>query len=184
MTTLRNTCHAKTKTSRHDRRLLAQPTLQFPVWCATWFDPATRQTRRASLGTTDFREAEIALADYVVQHAKPKDAKPEDTPLETVLLRYWNDHAKDLPSAEAERFGLRYWSELCPASRVAELTPERQERFIAALRDRGCPTPISRGSSARTRRAHPGVQAGRADRCAVHHGREASAGARARYPDA
>jgi hypothetical protein len=30
MTTLRNTCHAKTKASRHDRRLLAQPTLQFP----------------------------------------------------------------------------------------------------------------------------------------------------------
>ena len=30
MTTLRNTCHSKTKASRHDRRLLAQPTLQFP----------------------------------------------------------------------------------------------------------------------------------------------------------
>jgi integrase len=85
----------------------------------------------------DFREAELALADYVLRHAKPKDAKPEDTPLEAVLLRYWNEHAKTLPSAEAEWFGLRYWSELMPGITVAELTPERQERFIAALRDRG-----------------------------------------------
>ena len=117
------------------------------VWCATWFDPATRQTRRASLGTTDVREAEIALAEYVVQHAKPKDAKPEDTTLEAVLLRYWNDHAKHQPSAEAERFGLRYWSQLMPGVTVAELTPERQERFIAALRDRGLSESYIRGFS-------------------------------------
>ena len=73
----------------------------------------------------------------MLQHAAPKHASPEDTPLETILLSYWHGHAKDRPSAEAERVGLAYWSDLLPGITVAELTQDRQEGFVAALRDRG-----------------------------------------------
>jgi hypothetical protein len=34
-------------------------------WCRTWFDPRARQTRRTSLGTTDLREAQLKLAEWV-----------------------------------------------------------------------------------------------------------------------
>ena len=82
-----------------------------PVWCATWFDPATRQTRRASLGETDFRAARLALAQFALARAEPRRARPEDTPLDEILLRYWEQHARHQPSAEPARRGLRFWSD-------------------------------------------------------------------------
>ncbi len=36
-------------------------------WCRTWFDAATRQTNRASLGTTDIQEAKVRFMGMVCQ---------------------------------------------------------------------------------------------------------------------
>ncbi len=94
------------------------PAANSPVWCATWFDPATRQTRRASLGETDFRAARLALAQFALARAEPRRARPEDTPLDEILLRYW-EQARPPPAerrAGAARAALRGRS-CCPRSR-------------------------------------------------------------------
>ena len=76
------------------------------AWCRTWFDASARQTCRASLGTEDLDEAKLALAAWITANAKPERTRPEDAPLETYLVRYLEQHAKYLPSAEPTRSGL------------------------------------------------------------------------------
>ena len=106
-------------------------------WCACWYDASTRQTCRSSLRTDDFQEAQIRLARFVTEHQEIRYARPEDTPLETILVRYWHQHGKRLPSADQARIALALWSDLLPGIAVSELTPARQEAFVAALRARG-----------------------------------------------
>ena len=107
------------------------------VWCRTWFDATGRQTRRASLGSSDFREAQLRLAAWITAHREMRHERPQDVPLEQILVRYYREHASKAPSAEQARFHLRYWSEFFAGATVAELTPPRQEAFIMWLRESG-----------------------------------------------
>ena len=107
------------------------------AWCRTWFDPTTRQTCRASLGTEDLDEAKLALAAWITANAKLERTQPQDAPLETYLVRYLEQHAKYLPSAEPTRFGLVKWSEFFAGALVSEITPQRQREFVASLRGKG-----------------------------------------------
>ena len=93
-----------------------------PVWCRTWFDPNTRQTRRASLGTTDVREAELKLAEWVTKNQQMVDANPQGVPLETVLVRFYEFQAKDQASEVQARTGLRLWSDYFAESRAVSYT--------------------------------------------------------------
>ena len=79
-----------------------------PNWCVCWFDSATRQTRRASLGTADFQIAKIRLAEHVTKHETLNDADPAAVYLEAILIRYWEEHGKNIPSAEQARHA-RKW---------------------------------------------------------------------------
>ena len=106
-------------------------------WCRTWFDANTRQTSRASLGTTDFHEASLLLADWVVNNVRPDKAAPEQVLIDNVLLGYWNNHAKDLPSANAQWNGLAYWHEYWTGQTVSEITPQEQRRFRHWLENKG-----------------------------------------------
>ena len=108
-----------------------------PSWCRTWFDPATRQTRRASLGTDDFQQAELKLAAWIAKNAEVRDQNPADMPLATVLTRYWHGHAINLPSATQAKIELRYWSDFFTTDMVIDLTPTRQEAFVDHLRGLG-----------------------------------------------
>ena len=108
-----------------------------PAWCRTWFDSTTRQTRRASLGTTDVREAELKLAEWITINQQMVDAKPHDVPLETVLVRFYEFQAKEQASEVQARTGLRFWSEFFAESRVSDLTPDRLEAFIDWLKEKG-----------------------------------------------
>jgi hypothetical protein len=38
------------------------------MWCRTWFDATTRQTRRASLGTDDVEAAGRELAGWITKN--------------------------------------------------------------------------------------------------------------------
>jgi integrase len=107
------------------------------AWCRTWFDASTRQTCRASLGTEDLDEAKLALAAWITANAKPERTRPEDAPLETYLVRYLEQHAKYLASAEPTRYGLVRWSEFFAGALVSEITPQRQREFVDSLRSRG-----------------------------------------------
>jgi len=117
---------------------LSQPWPDSGIWYRTWYDRGPpRRLRRASLGTEDFQAAFDALVAWVAGHATQPETPAADTLLESVWLRYWEQHGKHLASAEATRIALGYWSELLPEARVAELTPTRQRAFVEALRSRG-----------------------------------------------
>jgi len=109
-----------------------------PNWCATWFDKSSRQTRRASLGTVDFREAQLKLAEWVVKHGERRDERPEDVLLDTVWVRYYEHHGSKVRSKEAIRYGLKKWSDYFAGLAVADLTLKRQEAFVEHLKNAGC----------------------------------------------
>jgi integrase len=105
-----------------------------PAWCRTWFDPTTRQTCRASLGTEALDEAKLALAGWVAANGRMERERAEAVALETCLVRYYEQHARHLASAEPTRHGLAKWSEFFPGALVSEVTPERQREFVTWLR--------------------------------------------------
>jgi len=108
-----------------------------PVWCRTWFDPHTRQTRRASLGTTDFRQAGVKLAEWVTKNQYLHDERAEDMPLETILVRYYEKQAKQSTSHTQVRIALRFWSEYFAGNVISDLTPQRIEAFMEWLQEKG-----------------------------------------------
>jgi len=108
-----------------------------PIWKATWYDRDARQTKRASLGTEDFQEAKVRLGAFVIEHATMHKQSSAETPLATVLLRYWHEHACNIPSAEAARIALDLWNDFWKTATVADLTVQRQEAFIAWLKAKG-----------------------------------------------
>lgn len=93
-----------------------------PVYKAGWYDAKTGQTCRASLRTKDPEEAKIALFEFVQAQLKPKDYDTADMPLGTVLTRYYDHHAINLPSEEAARHALVHWLDFWGPSTIADLT--------------------------------------------------------------
>jgi Phage integrase family len=107
------------------------------AWCRTWYDSRSRQTSRVSLGTSDFREASLQLAAWVVANERPRKAVPDQVLIETVLLNYWSDHAQHLPSSNTQRLGLSYWQEFWARRTIADITPHEQRLFREWLAKRG-----------------------------------------------
>lgn len=105
-------------------------------WCRTWYDTNTQQTRRSSLGTSDLQEAKLKLWEWYARHGKVEKQAATESPLELVLVRYWEQHAKYLASSEMEQIALRYWSDFFSGAAVSEVTPQRQREFVAWLQDR------------------------------------------------
>lgn len=126
------------------------------IWCITWFDKKARQTRRRSTGHTDIEEAKLALANWVVMNTTLKDERPDDVPLSVVLDRYWDKHAKNLPSRDSQRAGVARWKEFWADASIADLTLTRQNEFEAWFRRQtftrgksGKPQMLSAGTVAR-----------------------------------
>ena len=110
------------------------------AWCRTWYESGTRQTCRVSLGTSDFQEAGLLLAAWVVENERPRNAVPNRVLIETILLNYWNDYAQHLPCAPTQWHGLSYWQEFWTGRTVADITPHEQRRFREWLANRGTGT--------------------------------------------
>lgn len=102
-------------------------------WCRTWYDAATRQTRRASLGTTDFQEGKLKLWEWYAKHGRIDKQAAADTPLELVLVRYYEQHGQHRPSAEMIRTSLGYWSDFFSGLTVKEITTTKQREFVKWL---------------------------------------------------
>lgn len=105
-------------------------------WCRTWYDERSRQTCRASIGTSDLQEAKLALYAWYAKNGRIGQQSPQDAPLELFLARYYQQHAQDLPSAEMARVALGYWSDFYAGLTVAELRPAKQREFHDWLRER------------------------------------------------
>jgi len=106
-------------------------------WYRTWYDAGTRQTRRLSLGTANFHEASLALAQWVIESGQSNsDTRPESVLIDQVLLSYWREHAQKLASAKTAWNGLAYWQEFWRGKAVADITPAEQRRFRAWLAEK------------------------------------------------
>ena len=106
-------------------------------WCRTWYDKATRQTKRESLGTDDFQAAKLKLWEWFAKNGRLPQQQAHDASLAMVLVRYYQQHAHALPSAEVAKVALGYWSDYFGDCSVADLTPARQRAFIEWLRTGG-----------------------------------------------
>ena len=113
-------------------------------WCRTWFDADTRQTRRASVGTSDVQAAKVRLWEWFAKYGRVGKQQAAETTLELVLVRYYQQHATGLKSAEMARVALGYWSDFFSGATVSEVTPARQREFIDWLKARRDP-PLSDG---------------------------------------
>lgn len=105
-----------------------------PAWCRTWYDAATQQTRRASLGTADFDEAKLKLTDWFVVQHQTKDEATKNVTLASLFARYYEHHGQKLKSAGLIQIALRYWLDFYTdktLAAAAEIT--QQERFHAWL---------------------------------------------------
>jgi len=74
------------------------------------------------------------LAGWVQENAEMRHQRPETVPLATVMLRWYSQHAKKLPSGEAYRYALLRWSDFFGPALVSEVTPARIREFIGAMR--------------------------------------------------
>lgn len=107
------------------------------MWCRCWYDPASRQTRRASLGTSDLREAERALAEWIAREVPTVRGEPADVGLARAFLRYEEGHIRRKlakAGAAAQRRSLGMILAHAPdGATVAGLTIRRQEAMAEAM---------------------------------------------------
>ncbi|MEO0422627.1 MAG: tyrosine-type recombinase/integrase [Pseudomonadota bacterium] len=104
------------------------------VYCATWYDEDTRQTRQRSLGTTDLRAAQAELIQFQATHYRPRDAEPEDVELTQIWLWYWDEHGSKRPTgADSLHAHLTRLGEWWAGRAVADLTHDRQKQFRDAM---------------------------------------------------
>ncbi|MFM9937531.1 MAG: tyrosine-type recombinase/integrase, partial [Novosphingobium sp.] len=105
-------------------------------WCRTWFDPDTRQTRRASLGTDDPGAARVALARWVTMNVALRQQHPRDVALATVFARYYQQHGSTTRSAGINRRNLYLMLTALPEGMtVGELTLDQQHRASAKMHE-------------------------------------------------
>ena len=101
---------------------------------AFWTDSGNGGTRRQSLGTEDFEEAKIKIAEIVLRSAPAT----VNSLLSVVLEKYFIEHSDGLPSAKPARHaGHLLLSEWGENVRVNDLTEEKQKEFVIASVDRG-----------------------------------------------
>ncbi len=104
------------------------------MWCRTWFDATTRQTRRASLGTSDIAAAELALAEWITRNVPTDRADPRDVTVARVFVRYQERHGQHLAGAGSQRISLALMLKHLPDGiAVSELTLDAQHQAVRAM---------------------------------------------------
>jgi site-specific recombinase XerD len=107
------------------------------LWQRTWFDHASRQTRRASLCSADFQRAHETLVIWWTENRRLIDERPETVTVAEILLRYYNDHASKLASATQARIACGKLSAACGSLALSEFTPQVQRAFCDDMRASG-----------------------------------------------
>ncbi len=74
---------------------------------------------------------------WVAANAEKRKESVEDVLLEELLIRYYQNHARKIPSAEQARLALKRWSDFFAGATVSDLTPDRQDAFVTHLRESG-----------------------------------------------
>ena len=108
-----------------------------PAYYRARYNQTTGKLERFSLGTVSAREAREKLEAWWLQNREVKQEKLSDASLPDILRRYWENHAKNLPSASGNRDALAKWLDYWTEASVAELSVERQEAFVKHLEGLG-----------------------------------------------
>ena len=128
-----------------------------PHWYIHWYDERSRRTRRRSTGLEDHREAEVALAEFILRNDRKRDSEPEEVRLATVMADYL-EWIVSHPSGEQACIAAGHLERFFGSAFVSEITLMRQEEYIANRRKAGiADATISREFSvlrAALRRAH------------------------------
>jgi len=106
-------------------------------WYATYFDPMGRQTRRHTLGTTDFEEAKVRLAEWVVLNGRPQGARRlDEVYLSDLFLRYMKHKEAEVKGPESIRRALARFLEACNDAplKVADLNLQTQKLLMERMR--------------------------------------------------
>lgn len=104
-----------------------------PTWYATWYDGASRQTRRESLGVKCFEEAKKCLAQWVVTSGIRERQSVAVTCLGDVFARYLVEHATYIRSLTEARRSLELFLQAavaCDIDTVADLRKISKQQSI------------------------------------------------------
>jgi len=99
------------------------------AWCLTYVDKKKRVVKHKSLGTTDFKAACLLVAQHALIETKLDKAVAEDVPVTMILERYWEKHAKHLPSAQAAKYAKAAWDEFFEDKTMSQLSVAVFEEF-------------------------------------------------------
>ena len=108
-----------------------------PYWQRCWYDPATRQTRTATLDVVELEDAKTALIDYVMAHGRIGETRPEQLALWEVLQRYYFQHVRHKPtmaSKQTQRSALDKMRELAGDIAVSEFRLAKQEEIVRVMK--------------------------------------------------
>jgi integrase len=85
----------------------------------------------------DRGQANLALARHVLIHADPRHQPAELVTVQSVVLRYWQHHGRQLASRDSVTAALRAVNTYLERVTVADFGTKRQEGFVRALRGEG-----------------------------------------------
>lgn len=105
------------------------------LWYICWTDRGT--PRRISTGLRDRGQAELALARHVLIHADPRHQPAELVTVQSVVLRYWQHHGRQLASRDSVTAALKAVNSYLERVSVADFGLKRQEAFVRALKSDG-----------------------------------------------
>jgi integrase len=105
-------------------------------WQRTWRDDAGVK-QRASLGTPDFEQAKERLAEWFIEHGRVRNQPSAETPIASVLSRYFLRHGTKIPSKDVAKRSVAIWSEFWGDRVITDMTVDAQEEFVAWLRGKG-----------------------------------------------
>lgn len=106
-------------------------------WQRTWFDTGVRQTRRASLGTPEVREAHERLLGWWLANRRLANERPESVTLAEILTRYYDDHASKKASSTQAEIACAKLAAFSGGLALPEFNIAEQRRFITQMQSDG-----------------------------------------------
>jgi integrase len=102
-------------------------------WHICWFDEKSRQTRRKTTGTEDYTAATKLLAEHYLLAEKLEQESPAEVPLMSILRRYYEEHARHLPSAPQVQYSLKALASHIESMSIDDFRVPAQHRIFKAL---------------------------------------------------
>lgn len=108
-----------------------------PQWHITWFDRATRQTRRLNTRTDDHQVANRLLAEHYIRFVDLENEEPSEISLQVILDRYYREHAVHVASAEQAKYAIQALHPHVRDLAVADFNKATQQRVFDRLVEEG-----------------------------------------------